>query len=995
MSESDRQSEIKRILDEAADLSSAERDRYLDKACAEDATLRSEVESLLKHLESPSEISDHTQPLSDRSGLSDVIPSPTQIGPYEVIDKIGEGGMGVVYKATQSLPRRTVALKVIKPQMVTRHSLERFRFETQVLGRLQHPGIAQIYDAGTTRTDFGEQPYFAMEYIRGTPLSEYVKIRHCTLQERLALIQKIADAVHHAHTRGVVHRDIKPANILVTEDGQPKILDFGVARSIGSDIDESANMTRVGQLVGTVPYMSPEQVGGESDEIDARSDIYSLGVVLYELLAGHLPYNLEKQLIHEAVRVIREVEPEHLSSVSRVYKGDIETIVSKALSKERTRRYQSASEFSADIHRYLTNQPVLARPASAWYQVSKLAKRHKMTAVGISIASAGVVLGLGVAIWQLNRALTAEADLQDKNTQLATSLENEEKQRKRAEDVLEKLRSFTGMLGDFEEAIRRLEGATSARRVLAENSLAVLRELAEAGETFPWIREDIAKASLSMGEISLVGSETLPIAESSFQMGSDLYEALLTEHPDQLEYQLGGIRAKLGLSAVMLRKGSTQAAAALSSEAEQECALLIQQHPGAQSPLEVRFLVLIQRSSVLRYQARFADALAGYQEAKELARSLSENDLEAKDAFVRAARGEAVVLDDLGRSDEAGEAYAEALETSRSFIASYPRDAIGKQRLIELLYFVAERQEQSGMDAEALVLHQERLSLATDLADADPENEAALVAVVTSHDAISHAQLELGQTELAERSAQSFLAAARLMADEDPTDLIKHRRVALAEELLGDISREPIVQSARDLANDEAPDTARVLEVTDQLNIALTNYASAYSTIEWLETMDSDSVEFARDAVRVQVKLARTYELLGRLEAAGNPADEAERAYLVSVSKYEKLDQLNALTNPERDLWARTLRNLGTGALNRGEGALAAQRFEEADAIYPRARADIIARKAAAYDLAGENQKARELASQVLEMLEANPDTRRGDWLREQMNMILTPESLP
>ncbi|RNC81644.1 MAG: serine/threonine protein kinase [Phycisphaera sp.] len=995
MSESDRQSEIKRILDEAADLSSAERDRYLDEACADDASLRSEVESLLKHLESPSEISDQTQPMSGLPGLGDVIPSPTQIGPYEVIDKIGEGGMGVVYKATQSLPRRTVALKVIKPQMVTRHSLERFHFETQVLGRLQHPGIAQIYDAGTTRTDFGEQPYFAMEYIRGTPLSEYVKLRHCTLQERLALVQKIADAVHHAHTRGVVHRDIKPANILVTEDGQPKILDFGVARSIGADIDDSANMTRVGQLVGTVPYMSPEQVGGESDEIDARSDIYSLGVVLYELLAGHLPYNLEKQLVHEAVRVIREVEPEHLSSVSRVYKGDIETIVSKALSKERTRRYQSASEFSADIHRYLTNQPVLARPASAWYQVSKLAKRHKMTAVGITIASAGIVLGLGVAIWQLDRALSAEADLQDKNTQLAIALGNEEKQRKRAEDVLEKLRSFTAMLGDFEEAIRRLEGATSARRVLAENSLAVLKELAETGETYSWIREDIADASLSMGEIALVGAETLPIAESSFQMGSDLFGALLAEQPDKLKYQLGGIRAKLGLSAVLLRQGSTQAAAALSSEAEQECALIIQENPGEQSPLEVRFHVLIQRGAVLRYQARFADALASYQAAKELARSFSESDLEIQDAIVRAARGEAVVLNDLGRTDEADEVFTEALEASRSFVVSYPRDAVGKQRLIELLYYVAERQEQEGEDAEALLLHQERLSLATDLAQADPDNETAQVAVVTSHDAISHAQLELEETELAERSAQSFLAAARRMADEDPTDLIKHRRVALAEELLGDVSREPNVQTARDLANDDSPDPARIQEITDQLNIALTKYESAFSTIEWLESMDTDSVEFARDAVRLQVKLARTYELLGRLEAEGNPADEAEKAYLVSVSRYQKLDQLNALTNSERDLWARTLRNLGTGALNRGEGALAAKRLEEADTIYPRERADIIARKAAAYNLAGDDQKARALAAQVLEMLEANPDTRRADWLSEQMNMILNLEPLP
>src|SRR5689334_6476372 len=257
----------------------------------------------------------------------------TQIGRYKITRLIGEGGMGAVYEAEQEQPRRTVALKVIKPGLASPQLLRRFEQESQALGRLQHPGIAQIYEAGTADTGFGPQPFFAMEFIAGASLLEHAAQRRLNARQKLEILVKVAEAVHHAHQRGLIHRDLKPGNILVDETGQPKILDFGVARVTDSDAQVTRE-TDVGRLVGTLAYMSPEQVLADPLELDTRSDVYALGVILYELLAGRLPYQISRNL-PEAAHTIREQDPARLSSVSRGYRGDIETIVGKALEKDK------------------------------------------------------------------------------------------------------------------------------------------------------------------------------------------------------------------------------------------------------------------------------------------------------------------------------------------------------------------------------------------------------------------------------------------------------------------------------------------------------------------------------------------------------------------------------------------------------------------------------------------------------------------------------------
>jgi tetratricopeptide (TPR) repeat protein/predicted Ser/Thr protein kinase len=333
---------------------------------------------------------------------------PERIGSYRILGIIGEGAMGVVYEAEQERPHRRVALKVIRPGFAAPARLRRFEHEAEVLGRLQHPGIAQIYHAGVADTGSGTQPFFAMELVRGRALNEFVAERRLALKDRLTLFTEICDAVDHAHQKGVIHRDLKPANIVVDAAGKPKVLDFGLARAIDADI-RSTMHTGAGEMVGTIAYMSPEQVSGATDELDTRSDVYALGVIAYELLSDRSPYDLHRKPLAEMARIIREEEPARLSSVTRRLPADVETIVAKALEKDRTRRYASAAEMAEDIRRYLRDEPIVARPPSTLYQIRKFAKRHKAVVAGVVAVFAVLVAGVIVSSLLAFRARRAEA----------------------------------------------------------------------------------------------------------------------------------------------------------------------------------------------------------------------------------------------------------------------------------------------------------------------------------------------------------------------------------------------------------------------------------------------------------------------------------------------------------------------------------------------------------------------------------------------------------
>lgn len=394
----ERAERVRTLFEGACDLPVQEREEFLRDACRGDESLRDEIERLLDCDERWWPFVDEA-PAGGVMVLGPIDPDepealPEATGRYRILREIGRGASAIVFEAQQEMPRRRVAVKLLRPGPLNRPAMRRFQFETELLGRLEHPFIARIYDAGTTDVGLGPQLFFAMELVDGQPLLQYARGHDLSVRQRLELLTRICEGVHHAHTKGVVHRDLKPHNIYVDSKGEPRILDFGVARAADCD---AATMTRtaVGQLIGTLQYMSPEQVAGRPDGIDSRSDIYALGVIGYQLLADRLPYDVAAMALPEAVRVIAEREAPRLGSIDRRLRGDVETIVAKAMEKDRHRRYQSAADLAADLRRHLDHEPISARPPAALYQLGKFARRN--TALFASMVAAAVILLLGTA----------------------------------------------------------------------------------------------------------------------------------------------------------------------------------------------------------------------------------------------------------------------------------------------------------------------------------------------------------------------------------------------------------------------------------------------------------------------------------------------------------------------------------------------------------------------------------------------------------------------
>jgi len=476
---------IEEIFVAALDRAPAERVDFLDSACGGDARLRDHVESLLEDHE---QAGNFMRPPSD-SGPDALVPglgpdvAGQRIGAYTIRRVIDSGGMGVVYEAEQEHPNRIVALKVMRPGVASASSLRRFEYEAQILACLRHPNIAQVYEAGTHGNGHGAVPYFAMEYVPGASnLIEYANDRRLDIRGRLELFVTVCQAVHHGHVKGVVHRDLKPANILVDGTGDPKIIDFGVARATDADIAVTTHQTDLGQLIGTLQYMSPEQCEADPHDIDSRSDVYALGVVLYELLCGRPPYDLANAAIPEALRLIRDEPPARPSTINRTLRGDLETITLKALQKERERRYQSANDLARDIDRYLSDQPIAARPPSVRYQLVKFAQRNKAVLAGVVGMFVLLVLGTIVSSFGFIQA---------------------NRQRVEAESEAAKAAAVTEFLGnmigatDFAEAGRRL----TVVQVLDQAMREIESALPGQEETQAEIRHLAGLSYISMSEL--------------------------------------------------------------------------------------------------------------------------------------------------------------------------------------------------------------------------------------------------------------------------------------------------------------------------------------------------------------------------------------------------------------------------------------------------------------------------------------------------------------
>jgi eukaryotic-like serine/threonine-protein kinase len=414
------------IVDRALTMGPVERGAYVRQACGGDRRLLEEADALL--------VAHTAVTTSVALSTSEAIPG-SLIGPYKLIRQLGEGGMGVVYHAQQTEPlRREVALKVIKPGMDSREVIARFESERQALALMDHPHIARVFDAGATPEG---RPYFAMELVDGVPITRYCDGKRMTVDERIALFVPLCQAIQHAHQKGIIHRDIKPSNLLVAErDGKPvaKVIDFGLAKALGHQLSDATMMTNLGTVVGTLEYMSPEQAELTRQDIDTRSDVYSMGAVLYELLTGATPLaptRGEATGYADTLQRIREEEPAHLSArvrasaistsiaadrrceVSRLRKllhGELDWIVMKTLEKNRARRYETVNGLARDLERYLAGDPVEAGPPSTTYRLKKFAGRHRVGLVMAATVTLLLVAGVVVSTWMAVRASRAEAE---------------------------------------------------------------------------------------------------------------------------------------------------------------------------------------------------------------------------------------------------------------------------------------------------------------------------------------------------------------------------------------------------------------------------------------------------------------------------------------------------------------------------------------------------------------------------------------------------------
>ncbi len=433
---------LKELFSAVLECEPERRSEFLQRACGSDAELRSEIESLLSAYENSSELSQPPWLVEAAEGAA-----PQFVGPYHLLEKLGEGGMGQVWLAEQSAPvRRRVALKLIRTGIYDNALLQRFQAERQSLAIMDHPAIAKVFDAGTTEAG---QPYFVMEYVRGLPITEYCDQKKLSIRDRIELFIQVCEGVQHAHQKAIIHRDIKPANILVTEvDGKakPRIIDFGIAKAVTSQASGETLFTQAGAFLGTPGYMSPEQADPGVQDIDTRTDVYSLGVLLYVLLTGAEPFDSaewRKLPLHEALRRLRKEDPltpstrltsKHEASslaaeargseprqlISQL-RGDLDWITMKAIERDRSRRYGTPSELAADLHHYLNNEPVLARPASASYRLQKYVRRHRIAVAAASVIAL-LLVSFGVVQAVQLRRITRERDRADRIAEFMTGL---------------------------------------------------------------------------------------------------------------------------------------------------------------------------------------------------------------------------------------------------------------------------------------------------------------------------------------------------------------------------------------------------------------------------------------------------------------------------------------------------------------------------------------------------------------------------------------------
>jgi serine/threonine protein kinase/tetratricopeptide (TPR) repeat protein len=790
-----------RLFNAAAELTDpGQRAAFLDATCGHDPSLRAEIEDLLRHddaaagfLSAPA-LSPDATPGARATEPPPQEPLISRIGPYKLLQVIGEGGMGTVWMAEQTEPvKRLVAVKLIKAGMDSKQVIARFEAERQALALMDHPNIARVLDAGATRE---RRPYFAMELVKGIPITRYCDERRMSVRERLELFVPVCQAVQHAHQKGVIHRDLKPSNVLVAPyDGIPvvKVIDFGVAKAAGQPLTERTLATGFGAVVGTLEYMSPEQAELNNLDIDTRSDIYSLGVLLYELLTGTTP--LPKKRLNEAdfaevIRIIREEEPprpstrlstteelpsiaanrgEDPSRLSGLVRGELDWIVMKALEKDRSRRYETASGLSHDLLRYLSDEPVRACPPSSWYRFRKFVRRNKRSVLAASLISLALVAGVIGTTWGLIRAeghrlvvVRQRNELDQRNQALQSAHEHARLLNERARQAIEAVTSETAielltrekelrpeqkefldkMIQYFAESTQEVAATEKERfrqaqayyrmgrlnQILgrsqdSENAyrraVALGRELAAAFPSRTEYRQELARSHNNLG-VLLQTTGQLKEAEAAYDEVLAIYAQLVADFPSRPEFRQGlaGIHNNLGqllnLEGERLKEAEAAHAEALAIRKQ-----LVADFPDR--PVFRRALAmshnnlgwLFQTTNRLeKAEAAFRDAVA----VQKLAAADVPNRPEFRLELAKYQFNLGNLLRESERLKEAEAVYGESLPIQKQLVADFPNRPDFRQDLSGGLNSLGQLLRDTGQSKEAEAAYTEALAIQKQLA---------------------------------------------------------------------------------------------------------------------------------------------------------------------------------------------------------------------------------------------------------------------------------------
>ncbi len=928
---SERWQVVRETLDHAIALGAADRSPYLDKVCASDPDLRREVESLLLSHERAGSVflKDRAVDVLDRS--SGAMSKPTRvdrrIGVYQTVEEIGRGGMGEVYRAVRADGQydQQVAIKLVRVGLDTSFILEHFRNERQILASLNHPHIARLLDGGTTEEGI---PYLVMELVEGTPIDQYCDAHSLSITQRLQLFRQVCAAVQYAHQRLVIHRDIKPGNILVTADGTTKLLDFGIAKIL----DSSGSFETTVARPMTPEYASPEQIRGET--ITTSTDVYSLGVVLYELLAGHSPYRVTTGTSHELTRVISEVEPEPPStailrsalngtmaappeqtptpeSVShtregsparlrRRLAGDLDNIVLKAVRKEPQRRYASVEQFSEDIRRHLEKLPVTARKDSWSYRAGKFVRRHKM---GMAAAALVVLAVLGGVAATIREAHIAQAERQ--------------RAEKRFNDVRKLANSF---LFEFHDAIQNLPGSTPARELVVKRALEYLDGLAKEAGDDASLRSELATAYEKVGDVqgspyrSNLGN--LPGALSSYRKALELREQLSGAGAKGPHLQLELARSHGEVGESMYVSGNLTDALA---NYRQAFALLYSlTNPEARrelSILHVRYGKALLRSGDL------TKALENHQQAIAITDDL----LRATPGDPALIRAKAFAYISLGDTYQDMGQWKKELASQRTALSllgplAQPANAQSRRDVAVAYTRTAEALSEIGGKRGALAIELKALEEDEAAARIDPSNALARRDVYIDYYKIAFMQSALGDMRAALANQRKCISLCEAEVAANPTSAEIRgnlgvayfrygemlEKVATRKDALQYYQKAVSIQEALSQADprdtekrgDLSEDLMKLSDVYLQLGdaaSALAGYRKALAIRESLVTANPDNAEGCTQLARLDEKLGGYYAVQAAKKFPPTQSAEnwreAKRWYQQSLDEWKDLQQ--------------------------------------------------------------------------------------------------------